>query len=314
MFVSDVLVIGGGAAGIVAARQLKERGLTVLVLEAQERIGGRIKVDSTFVHGLSVAVGAEFIHGENTRINSLAVRAGLTVRPAPRYNLLKWSPAPSVEATPIRLPEHPQSSLFLSLKEAYARIPALSFERDMSLADYFRRQGFSEDAVRFADVLFAQTCCASSETLSIKDLQREMQTDTSGHLEFRISEGYMPLIEHLAEGLDIQLSSPVLSIASLADRVEVKTNKQRLFARECIVAVPASLLQQRNPNAISFSPPLSPSKRHAIEVLRTEAGTKLVFVFDQALWSDDTLFLCHQGLVPRWWIPRGAYGAYNQKR
>jgi len=304
----DVLVVGAGAAGIIAARQLQDRGLNVLVLEAQDRIGGRIKADSTFVPGLSVAVGAEFIHGENTRINALAARAGLNVRPAPRYDLIKWSPSPGLEATPIRRPDHPQSGLFLALKEAYSRIPDLLLDSDLSLADYFRSQGFPESAVQFGDILFAQTCCASCESLSVRDLQREMQTDPSGHLEFRISEGYVPLIDHLSTGLNIQLSSPVLSITSMSDKVEVKTNNQKLFTRECIVTVPVPLLQQRNPNAIAFSPPLSPQKRYAIEALRTEAGTKLVFVFDQALWSDDTLFLCHEGLTPRWWIPRGAYG------
>lgn len=305
----DVLVVGSGAAGLIAAQQLRKHGLSVLVLEAQDRIGGRIKVDSTLFPGLSIAVGAEFIHGENTRLNSLAVEAGLHVRPAPRYELLKWSPAKGIEASPIRSPGHPQFSLFIALKEAHSRIPDLLFERDISLANYFRDQGFSEDEIRFADVLFAQTCCASIETLSIKDLQREMKTDPSGHLEFRISEGYMRLVEHLAEGLDIRLSSPVISISSLPDKVEVRTRQQQLFARECIVAVPVPLLQLRNPNALAFSPPLSPQKRHAIEAFRTEAGTKLVYVFDQPLWSDETIFMCqHTGHIPRWWIPRGAYG------
>src|ERR1700722_9619059 len=57
----DVVVIGAGMAGLTAARALTEAGLKVLAVEAQDRIGGRIRTQH--VEGEAIELGAEFIHG-----------------------------------------------------------------------------------------------------------------------------------------------------------------------------------------------------------------------------------------------------------
>ena len=57
----DALIIGGGIAGLVAARHLTEAGLRVTLLEARDRLGGRIYTEST--GEFPVELGAEFVHG-----------------------------------------------------------------------------------------------------------------------------------------------------------------------------------------------------------------------------------------------------------
>src|SRR5437762_1015653 len=71
----DVIVIGGGIAGLTAARDLEAAGVQVLVLEARERLGGRIFTQ--YDNGYPVELGAEFVHGRPPEILELAAEGGL---------------------------------------------------------------------------------------------------------------------------------------------------------------------------------------------------------------------------------------------
>src|SRR5258708_22490180 len=71
----DVVVVGAGMAGLTAARALAEAGLKVLVVEAQDRIGGRIW--TRHVGDEAIELGAEFIHGRPPELWALVEEAGL---------------------------------------------------------------------------------------------------------------------------------------------------------------------------------------------------------------------------------------------
>ncbi|HKV50600.1 MAG TPA: FAD-dependent oxidoreductase, partial [Gemmatimonadaceae bacterium] len=74
---ADIIVIGAGAAGLAAATTLAESGLHVLVLEARDRVGGRIHTVASLRTGVPIEVGAEFIHGTAAPIRALAERYDL---------------------------------------------------------------------------------------------------------------------------------------------------------------------------------------------------------------------------------------------
>ena len=72
-----VVVIGGGISGLAAAKKLKEKGFTVIVVEAQEKVGGRMRTDRSL--GVAFDEGASWIHGPNGNpITSLASQSGAT--------------------------------------------------------------------------------------------------------------------------------------------------------------------------------------------------------------------------------------------
>src|SRR6266576_2636735 len=79
----DVLVLGAGAAGLAAARDLSHAGLRVTIIEARPRVGGRVLTLHDPRAPVPLELGAEFIHGETAETLSLAQAAGLAVLELP---------------------------------------------------------------------------------------------------------------------------------------------------------------------------------------------------------------------------------------
>src|SRR5438034_279563 len=75
----DVLIVGAGAAGLAAARDLSQAGLHLAVIEARPRIGGRIFTRHDPHVPVPLELGAEFIHGEAPETLSIACAAGVAV-------------------------------------------------------------------------------------------------------------------------------------------------------------------------------------------------------------------------------------------
>jgi glycine/D-amino acid oxidase-like deaminating enzyme len=73
---TDVLIIGAGPSGLAAARELVARGLDVVVLEARERIGGRVFTHRDSETPVPIELGAEFIHGSAPELQEIAREAG----------------------------------------------------------------------------------------------------------------------------------------------------------------------------------------------------------------------------------------------
>jgi monoamine oxidase len=291
----SVLIIGAGAAGLAAARYLHDAGVSVQVLEAQKRIGGRAYTDSTFAN-FPVELGAEFIHGDHAVTHDLVQQAGLNVIPVVRMGNLWWG-EPAVHRD--QLPSELRQTLE-GLLEDYAKLPDADLPRDLSLADYLRQCGWNSDALRMADILLAQTCCASIETLSCYDLIGEAQADHAGHGEARIREGYNALFAWYSHDLPIMLNTPVSRIAWGGKSVTVTTHSGTVSAQKCIITMSVGVLQS---GAVQFDPPLSEGKQNAIAALRMEPGTKLIYAFREPLWSDDLTFMAHDGVAARWWTP-----------
>ncbi|MBX3014089.1 MAG: FAD-dependent oxidoreductase [Caldilineaceae bacterium] len=306
----DTLIIGAGAAALAAGRQLQAAGQTILLLEARDRIGGRIWTIDNFIDASiddfadgPIELGAEFIHGESAVTHQLVRAAGLQTLPAPRKALFQWG-GPAGLAPIAELPPALRAQIE-ALQRAYHALPqTLASNTDLSLADYLRGQGFAAEALHMADVLFAQTCCASIETLSCADLVRELQVDHAGAEEFRLREGYGALLAHYSAGLPLRLQCPARQIRWHRQGVVVTTTHEQFAARQCILTIPVSLLQA---GAIHFDPPLPATKQAAIAAFRTEPATKLLYRFARSAWDerwDETLvYLAHAGVAARWWTP-----------
>ncbi|MEZ4713948.1 MAG: NAD(P)/FAD-dependent oxidoreductase [Caldilineaceae bacterium] len=300
----DTLIIGAGAAGLAAGRKLFDAGQSILIVEARPRIGGRIWTDDAFAD-FPIDLGAEFIHGEGAVTHELVAAAGFHTLDAPRKKKLQIGVDGALR-TIAQLPP----ALAATVQALFAAYDELAQHdwtaRDQSLADYLRGRGFDAGAIGLADVLLAQTCCASIERLSCADLAREMRVDHAGLQEFHIREGYTALLQYYGHDLPIRLNTPVELIRWWADGVEVVANGEVLRAARGIITLPIGVLQS---GTVHFEPPLPPAKAHSIAAFRMEPGTKLIYRFAAQLWDDDLVYACHTGLAARWWTP--GYGRAN---
>lgn len=295
--VRSAVVVGAGAAGLGAARSLTRAGLRVTLVDARGRIGGRVHTDYSFAPA-PVELGAELIHGEQTVTVALAREAGQAITPVDRYNGLRWASAGA--ALPLHELPPALAATIRALRAAYAALPAAALDADRSLADELRARGFDAAALAIADVLLAQTCCASIESLSAADLARELRLDRAGPREFRPLAGYAPLLRWMAGATPLLLSASVSQIRREQGGVTVVAGRRPLHADACVVAVPVSVLAAGD---IVFDPPLGAARRDAIAAFRTEAATKLFFRFDRPRWDRELVYMAHAGLFSRWWTP-----------
>lgn len=302
---TSVLIIGAGAAGLAAGQALAAAGIPSVILEARDRLGGRIHTRYDFA-ATPVEEGAEFIHGEGAVLHSLAQQHGIQPWPIDRYQHLWWG-QPGQAAQPRQDLPVPLAQTLAGLLKIWDQLGVDPIQPDLSLADFVLKQGWDPAVLEMADTLLAQPCCSTLADLSCQDWIRENRMDRSGKQEFRLPQGYGHLLQHYAQGLDIRLNTPVDQIDwehSLAGspRVKVWSGSRCFTAAACIVTVPVAILQT---GSLRFYPPLSLAKQSAIAAFRVDPATKLIYRFaPPAPWPDPQMMIAHLGLTARWWIPQ----------
>ena len=281
---ADVVVVGAGAAGLEAARQLRAHGRSVLVLEARDRIGGRILTHHDRRVPLPIELGAEFIHGDAPITNALLAEAGLSALDisgehgeARRGTVRRLAEAMSVDRVLRRIDTHAEDE---TVAEFLAHRPGgHALERERGQTRRFVEGFHAADVTRIS----AQ---------SIAPETGEGAAEMAMHIG-RPTQGYDALMAWLASdlGSSLRLGSSVRGIA-WRDRtatVEVRGRSgrgRRFTARAVIVTVPVGVLQApaRAPGVIAFDP--EPRRlRSALEGIEMGAVVRVVAWFRAFPWE-----------------------------
>lgn len=233
----DAVVIGGGAAGIAAARTLGAAGLSAEIIEARDRLGGR--AHTIRLAGEPVDAGAHWMHvAEQNPLVALARNAGFASRRAPEDR-------PLYDEGRLVVGERRRA-----MNQGWARLDravrrVASGASDASLARCAPKLGEWTETFAFGLGLYS-----GGDARDLSALDYDRTADGSNRF---LRDGYGALLTHLAGALTVRLACPAHRIVSVADHVIVETAAGDVKARHAIVTVPTILLQQR---AIRFGPEL----------------------------------------------------------
>ncbi len=275
----DVVVIGAGIAGLSAARALTDAGSRVVVIEATDRVGGRLRTDREL--GIAFDQGASWIHGtDGNPVTALAAAAG-----APTVELDETAVAAFDEDgsewsdDALEAAEDEFSGLLDRLADEGE--PGTSFEEVLDDIE----PGWLDDPLR----RFFVSTYLTFDTGDLDQLSSTLydEGEVFGGPEVVMTDGYDRIADHLADGIEVRLERPVSTIDATGDTVFVVTGTDTLEADRVIVAVPLGVLKA---DMISFAPPLPDAKVEAIDAVGFSCVDKFLFVWDEAFW-DDTDFL-----------------------
>jgi monoamine oxidase len=271
----DVIVIGAGAAGLAAARDLSGAGKKVCVLEGRERIGGRIWTIHAADLPLPIELGAEFIHGEAEDTFSIVESAALLAYQLPDTHW--WS-----SRGRWRL----ENDFWEKMNAIRRRIPAGA--HDVAFAEFLKRQRriaphLKQMALQYVEGYHASHADRiSAASLRTSDEEQEEQK------QHRIANGYDTLVEWLRSSLDpqrssLRLGSEVTEVAWGRGAVEVKTGRGEKFrAKAAVITIPIGVW--KTPGGIRFDPLLR-EKQKVIEKLEVGHVVKMVFRFRERFWD-----------------------------
>ena len=257
----DCIIIGAGIAGIAAARELKKRGKSYVILEARNRVGGRIYTDNSL--GQPYDAGAFYIHwAEKNPLLQIAKDAG--VKPA-YYETFETGDRRRFDRG--HPPANPQSgAAWERAQEKYdgKSVPDTSF---IDFATYLEPQ-CRDRALVTARLGLGE----EGERISARDYARLW----SGY-DYLVPGGLGTAVAWYARGLNIRLLTPVSAVDWSGTGVKVSTPKGLLHARKVIVTSSVGVLKA---GAIQFVPKLPDVNRAGLDGLGMGASTRAALKFN----------------------------------
>ena len=299
----SVVVVGAGLSGIATALLLEERGISVTIVEARDRIGGRVftmddvpgKPDAggpvlgaSYERLLKIAqaLGAPIVPMKNAETSELEYVNGQNVIAA------DWatSAANKLQGAERQVLPGLLVGYFcgknLTLEDGYAWTKPAHADLDIPLDEFLRRQGASPEALRLMDVASNNNGLSITSALwALREAQRRRDTKVRGMMESPGGNSRIP--EKLATAVKgpIHKGSPVTKISSGQSGVEVTCANGASYKGDyCVITVPFSVLR-----GITIDPPLQGLQKEAVEQLPYTAITQYFLVPKRPYWDDDRL-------------------------
>jgi monoamine oxidase len=276
-----VVVIGGGISGLAAAKKLKEKGFTVIVLEAQEKVGGRMRTDRSL--GVAFDEGASWIHGPNGNpITNLASQSG----------------------TNTFLTSDDSLEVFDTNGTAYSDTILTNAENQFTDAlNAVRSAGTQTQS--FQTVFNSLYPTQANDRLWKYMLSAFLEFNTGGDIsklsskffdddeeysgeDVIITNGYDKVTDFLATGLDIRLNTRVSSINYTNAKANITANGNNIEADYVIVSVPLGVLKN---NSIAFVPALPTNKTNAISNTNIGNVNKFLLVWNTPFWDTNLQYI-----------------------
>jgi len=267
---ADAVVVGGGAAGIAAARHLHDAGRDVLLLEAADRLGGR--AHSIAIDEATVDLGCGWLHSARRNPwTGIARMRGFTVA----TDTARWGE----QWRDLGFPRDDHRAANAARERMTAAAHALAAAPDRPLGATVP----SDDRWRpLLDAISRFANGAAIDDVSLHDwLAYE---DAATDANWAVREGYGTLVADHARGLPVRLGCAVTRIDHRGARVRIETAVGTIETAAVIVAVPTPVLAR---GAIAFDPPL-PEKVDAAAGLPLGVADKVMLRVDRPDWPADS--------------------------
>ena len=286
---ATVIVIGAGISGLAAARVLTEEGYSVIVVEARERVGGRVWTDYSWP-GIPLDMGASWIHGsQDNPITDLARELDIATAVTDYDNTWLWD----TDGRMVEDDEHDEiDNRFVEM------LDDLDSERDdMDESD--------DDDIALGDAVEDWIDAKRPDPTTIRQLAYSVNTAIEHEYAADIADlsfyyfdggdafdgddllfpnGYAQIAHGLAEGLDVRLGHVVRKVAWNDSGVTVTTSQETFDADFAVVTLPHGVLKA---GYVAFSPPLPEEKLRAIERLRMGILNKVYLRFPRIFWPEE---------------------------
>ncbi len=291
-----VVVIGAGMAGLGAARVLKDRDVEVILLEARDRIGGRVHTVERF--GTKIDLGASWIHdSRGNPLTEVARRAGLETVPTDYQAVLaRFAGGEPVSAAQLERVFGAYDSIQSSLYRRARRSPRSPLAPALR-AEISRRSLSASDRNVLDWILGIEIpldLAADADRLSL-DGYYEGES-WSGGPDLLVRGGAGQLVDAVAAGLQPRTGTEVTSIRSRSNGVSVITASGETVAADgCVVTVPLGVLKA---GAIRFDPPLPAGHRRAITRVGFGLLEKTFLSYGESWWQRDAEVLGTVGAPP----------------
>lgn len=290
----DIAVIGGGFAGLTAARELRQAGHRVILLEARDRLGGRTWYEKDRIEGFDVEIGGGWL-GDDEEYAMAEVN---------RYNIplihddeapgrFLWRSATGIREGMLPVPFSQLGALEAAigrLQTAASRIKEHMFtdgtgldavaDLDVPLPTLFEDLELPEETVGVLEGFWAGISSAEWSKMSVLHAARLIAGSGGTFMGFmgtvmlgpRFANGTGELIAAIARDADVEtlLNTVVTKIVSTPETVEVFAGQQRFAVRAVVCTVPVHALRH-----IEFEPPLSPLKNEGVATGHSGKGFKL---------------------------------------
>jgi len=276
-----VVIIGAGISGLAAAKKLKEKGFNVIVFEAQDKVGGRLRTNRTL--GLAFDEGASWIHGiTNNPITNLAQQAGMYTAFTDNESLVCYDINGVL-----------RSDVVFNNTEVELETILSTLKNNGSGSQSFETVFNNLHPTKVNDRLW-KFFLSTYVTFDLGDLDNLSSILYDEGEEFFGEEqistnGYDKIPNFLANGLNIQLNQRVTKIDYTDSKVKITHNDIISEADYVLVTVPLGVLKSGN---IQFVPTLPSIKQTAIQKVGMNCVNKFLLTWDISFW-DDKQYICY---------------------